>query len=101
MLVAVDQPCQKLVAHIFWYKGRVQRIPIALKKVLGLPTKGLVQLGVLLVQRDVSQGTCIGVHPHRHARPVQFVDGMIGVGIIDIDQDIAGWAHLEMDLVLP
>ena len=99
LFIAFDQLCHQPVSHIVRDKCRFKSIPIAVEKVLSTPSKRFVQLLVLLTQRDIRYGTCIGVHAHRYTRPIEFIDGVIGVGLEGIRLYVGGWAYLEMDPV--
>ena len=101
LLIAVSQSCQKPVSHVIWQERRFQRIPVALVKVLRIPSKRLMQLLVLLVQRNVHQGASIGVHTNGYSRPIECVDGMIGIGVKDIRLYVTAWTHFQVDLPLP
>ena len=101
LLIAVSQSCQKPVSHVIWQERRFQRIPVALVKVLRIPSKRLMQLLVLLVQRNVHQGASISVHANGYSRPIVSVDGMIGIGVTAICLYVTGWTHFQMDLLLP
>lgn len=69
-----------------------------MEEMLPVPAEVVLELLVLFIERNRRDRARIGAHAQRKLLPVEAIDGVIGIGLVDIGLDIRRGADLKMDL---
>jgi hypothetical protein len=94
-----DAPHQLILDRV-WQKSSVDRADVAFQEIGCAPSEGRCQFLVFETKCDGCQGTVIGADAQRYILTLQSVNAVIGIGWEHIELDVAGWADLQMNVLL-
>ena len=96
--IRISQTLLQRLFPLIAQKGGLQGEEVALEEVLVTPAEELLELIVLLCERDRCNRACIGIHSQRDTGVVEQVDRVIGEGVVHVCLDVGGGTDFQVDV---